>query len=161
MLLVVGFGTVALSGPAVFDSAGARCHLARAWVDDANTDKKPWNNVDTGGKKAKDLPCPDAIRLVGQIKLKEKGTTTASVPSDTAVRVQAVLAVLMGLGQGISGSMVLRRQSRAARNASIGFSAFGIVLRVLGIVSLAVFGFVAYAFIMSPAAKQIWGRERA
>jgi hypothetical protein len=159
LLMVVGFVSTALSFPAVVDPAGSRCHLSRTWLDDANTDKKAWNNVDTGGQKAKDLPCADAIRLAGDIRLKEKSTTTASVPGETALRIQAMIAVAMGLGQAISGSFVLRRLSRPARTAAIAFSAVGIVLRILGIVSLGVFALVVYAFVFSPAAKEIWPRE--
>jgi len=159
VLVVVGFGTVMLSAPAVADAAGARCHLSRTWIDDANTDNKTWNNVDTGGRKGKDLPCADAIRLAGQIRLKEKGTSTATVPGEVALRIQASLASLMGLGQGISGVLVLRRLSRRARSAAIAFSAFGIVLRVLGIISLVAFVFVVYAFAFSPAGKELWGKE--
>src|SRR5437867_3177591 len=73
LLLIVGAVSVLFSFPVVVDPANARCHLARTWLDDANTDKKEWNNVDTGGQKAKDLACPDAVRLAQQIRLKEKG----------------------------------------------------------------------------------------
>ena len=62
------------------DPAGSRCNLSRERINSANTDKKPWNNVDTGGSKARDLSCPDAIRLIRQIKLSEKGTKTDSAP---------------------------------------------------------------------------------
>src|SRR5947208_1985305 len=60
LLLIVGAVSVLFSAPVVMDPANARCHLSRAWLDNANTDKKEWNNVDTGGQKAKDLACPDA-----------------------------------------------------------------------------------------------------
>jgi hypothetical protein len=159
LLVVVGFGSVMLTAPAVVDAAGARCHLARTWLDDANTDNKAWNNVDTGGRKAKDLACPDAIRLAHQIRLKEKGTSTASVPGETAMRIQAALAVVMGLGQAISGALVLRRLSRPARTTAIAFSAFGIVLRILGILSVGLFALVVYAFAFSPASRELWPRE--
>jgi hypothetical protein len=156
VLLVVGFGAVMQSVPVVIDSAGARCRLSRTWLDDANTDQKAWNNVDTGGRKGKDLSCADAIRLADRIPLKEKGTSTASVPGEAALRIQVAIAILMGLGQAISGSMVLRRLSRPARTAAIAFSAIGIVLRVLGPISLGVFALVVYAFVFSPASKEIW-----
>jgi hypothetical protein len=159
LLVVVGFLSVMFTVPAVLDAAGSRCNLARVWLDDANTDKKAWNNVDTGGRKAKDLPCAEAIRLAGQIRLKEKGTGTASVPSETALRIQSALAVVLGLGQAISATMVLRRLSRPARTAAIAFSAFGIVLRILGVMSVGLFALVVYAFAFSPAARELWPRE--
>jgi len=149
------------SAPVVFDPANARCHLARTWLDDANTDKKEWNNVDTGGQKAKDLACPDAIRLAREIKLKEKGTKTASVPGDSALKIQNAIAVLMGLGQAGAGILLIRSLSRAARNAAIAFSAFGIILQILGIFSLLVFAFVVYAFTFSPASRELWPKGTA
>jgi hypothetical protein len=143
----------------VVDPAGSRCHLSRTWLDDANTDKKDWNNVDTGGKKADDLSCPDAIRLADEIRLKEKGTSTASVPGKTALQIQAVVAVFMSLGQAISGALILRSMSRAARTAAVAFSAFGIVLRILGIFSLGLFVLVVYALMFSPVSREIWPKE--
>ena len=159
LLLIVGAVTIMFSAPVVLDPANARCHLARTWLDDANTDSKAWNNVDTGGQKAKDLACPDAIRLVGQIKLKEKGTKTASLPSDSALKIQNGVAIVMGLGQGVAGVLVLRSLSRGARNVAIAFSAFGIVLQILGIFSLLVFVFVVYAFTFSTASRDLWPKE--
>ncbi|MDQ1518342.1 MAG: hypothetical protein QOE80_4172 [Actinomycetota bacterium] len=156
MLLISGFGSVMLTAPGVIDPAGARCTLARGWLDQANTDKKTWNNVDTGGRKAKDLTCPEAVRLAGQIRLHEKSTGTTTIPGDGAVRLQAILAVVVGLGQALSGSIVLRRLSRKARTAAIAFSIPGIVLGPLGPVSLGVFVFVAYALAVSGASKALW-----
>jgi len=159
VLLITGFGSVMLTASGVMDPAGARCSLSRSWIDQANTDKKPWNDVDTGQRKAKDLACPDAIRLAEQIRLHEKGTGTASVPGDAAVRIQAALTVIVGLGQGISGSIVLRRLSRQARVAAIAFSFPGIILGPLGPVALGIFAFVAYALAFSPASKELWPKE--
>jgi hypothetical protein len=161
LLVVIGFGSLMFSLPAVADPSGARCSLARTRIDQANTDSKPWNNVDTGGKKAKDLPCVDAVRLAGRIRQSEKGTSTVSVPSETAVRVQGTLALLIGLGQAISGVSVLRGLSRRSRNAAVGFAAFGMVLPVLGFISFGVSIFVIYALLISPPAKELWGRGSA
>jgi hypothetical protein len=155
-MMVVGVLSVALSGPAVFDPAGARCHLSRSWLDDVNTDKKDWNNVDTGGVEPKKLPCADAIRLADQIPLKEKSDKTASVPGEGALRLQAGLAVIGSLGQSISGMVLLRTLSRRSRSLAIGFSAAGLVLRILGILSLGVFVFVIYALAFSPASRELW-----
>src|ERR1043165_4231582 len=54
-LLVMGFGSVLISLPSLAKPESARCTLARARIDDANTDRKPWNNVETGGRKARDI----------------------------------------------------------------------------------------------------------
>jgi hypothetical protein len=161
LLMVLGFGSVAISATPAADPSGSRCRLSRERLDRANTDSKPWNNVDTGGKKAKDLSCPDVIRLVGQIKLSEKGTKTDSAPSETAVRVQGILGVLLGLGQGISGSLVARRMSRPTRNTAVAFSAFGLVFPILGPISFALSFFAIYALVFSAPAKQLWGRDAA
>jgi len=161
VLMVLGFGSVAVSLTPTVDPAGSRCSLSRQRIDAANTDKKTWNNVDTGGKKAKDLSCPDAIRLIKQIKLSEKGTKTDSAPSETAVRIQGILGVLLGLGQGISGSVVVRRMSRPARNTAVGFSAFGLVFPVLGPISFGIAFYAIFALVFSAPAKQLWGRNAA
>ena len=161
LLMVLGFGSVAVSLTPTADPAGSRCSLSRERIDGANTDKKAWNNVDTGGKKAKDLSCPDAIRLIGQIKLSEKGTKTDSAPSETAVRFQGIVGVLLGLAQGISGSVVARRMSRASRNTAVAFIAFGLVFPVLGLISYSIAFFVFFALLFSTAAKQRWGRDAA
>jgi hypothetical protein len=159
LLLAVGFGSVVITLPSLANGERARCSLSRARIDDANTDHKTWNNVDTGGRKAKNVPCPDAIRLAGQIRLDEKGTRTASVPGEGAVRIQALLAVVLGLGQGISGSLLLRTLGRPARNAAAGFAALGLGLPILGLVSFVVAIFVVYAVMFSPAARQLWPRR--
>ena len=157
--MIVGLVSVLFSFPVMLGPANARCQLSRAWLDDANTDKKDWNNVDTGGAKAEDLPCPDAIRLVEQVPLNEKATKRVKVPSESALRIQNAVAIVMGAGQAASGFFVVRSLSRRARTAAIAFSAAGIILQVLGILSLGVFVFVVYAFAFSPASREIWPRE--
>jgi hypothetical protein len=159
LLVIVGAVSVLFSAPVVLDPANTRCHLARTWLNDANTDTKAWNNVDTGGQKATDLGCADAIRLAGQIKLKEQGTKTASVPGESALKLQNAVAMLLGFGQAAAGVLLLRSMSRGARNAALAFSAFGIVLQILGIFSMLVFAFVVYAFTFSPASRELWPKE--
>jgi hypothetical protein len=134
----------------------ARCHLARAWVDDANTDKPEWNDVDTGGVEPDDLSCAEAVRLADGIRLKENEERTASVPGETALRIQAALAVLLAAGQAVSGVLLMRTLGRQARNVAIALTAVGIILRILGILSIGVFLFVVYALAFSPAAREIW-----
>ena len=159
LLLVVGVLSVVLSFPTVISPSSARCQLSRSWLDEVNTDDKEWNNVDIGGTVAKDLSCADAIRLADQIPLKEKSDKTASVPGETALRIQALMAVLMSAGQAAAGTIVMRRLSRQARNVAVAFSAVGIVLRILGVLSIGVFGIAVYALVFSPAARQIWPKE--
>ncbi|MGH9010573.1 MAG: hypothetical protein ACRDYF_12115, partial [Acidimicrobiia bacterium] len=159
LLMIVGLVSVLFSLPVALGPAKAQCQLSRTWLDDANTDKKDWNNVDTGGQNAKDLPCPDAIRLAEQVPLNEKGTKKVTVPSESALQIQNAVAVAMGVGQAASGFYVVRTMSRRSRIAAIGFSVAGTVIQILGILSLGVFVFVVYAFVFSPASREIWPRE--
>jgi hypothetical protein len=157
--MIVGAVTVMFSLPAMLDGANARCHLARARVNQANTDRRDWNDVDTGGKKAKDLSCADAARLYEQIRVKENGDRTLRLPSESTIENQNLVAVVMGVGQAVSGFLVLRSASRTARYAAIAFSALGLFLAVLDVLSIAVFGFVLYAFAFTPASRELWPKE--
>jgi|SRR5437763_2157776 len=159
LLMVLGFGSVAISFSPAADPPAARCRLSRDRIDRSNADKKTWNNVDTGGRKAKDVPCADAIKLVSQIRLSEKGTRHDSAPTETAVRIQGIVGIVLGLGQGIAAAMVARRMTRAARNAAVAFCAFGLVFPVLGFISFSISSFVVFAFVFSSPAKQLWGRD--
>ena len=160
LLMIVGAVTVLFSAPVALNGANARCHLARAWVEQANTDNKDWNNVDTGATKPEDLNCDDAVRYAGDIKLNEKGTKKAKLPSQSALQTQNTVAVVMGLGQAIAGFSIIRSPSRFARNLAIGASAVaGLFLQVLSIFSLGVFVFVVYAFVFSPAGRELWPKE--
>jgi hypothetical protein len=159
LLMIVGAVSVMFSLPVMLNAASARCQLSRSFIEQANKDKKEWNNVDAGGQKAKDVPCPDAVRLAQQIPLNEKGTRKVTVPSETALQTQNTIAAVMGAGQAVSGFYLIRSLSRWSRNAALGFSAAGIILQVLGILSLGVFVFVVYAFTFSPAGREIWPRE--
>jgi len=159
LLIASGLASMVFSLPVVLDPSSAQCHLTRTWVDDANTDNKAWNNVDLAGRKPKDLPCAEAVRLADGIPVKEKDPSkTATVPTDSALRIQNLLAALLGVGQGVSGFFLLRGLGMRARTMSLGFSGAGIVLQVLGIISLGVFAFVVYALAFSPASREIWPR---
>jgi hypothetical protein len=159
LLMIVGAVSVLFSLPVMLNGSGARCQLSRSWIEQANKDKKDWNNVDTGGQKTKDIPCPDAVRLAQQVPLNEKGTRKISVPSESALQTQNAVAAVIGAGQAVSGFYLIRTLGRWARNTAIGSSAAGIILQILGILSLGVFAFVVYAFAFSPASREIWPRE--
>ena len=159
LLVVAGVFSVVLAGPAVLDPADTRCRLARSWIEDANEDKKEWNNVDTGGVKVDDLECPEAVRLADQIPLKEKDPDkTVAVPSEGAVRLQAGLAVVMAIGSAVAGVFLMLRMTRKIRNVAVAFSAFGIVTQPLGFISLGVFLFVVYALAFSAPSRELWPR---
>jgi hypothetical protein len=156
--MIVGAVSVMFSLPLMLDASSGRCQLSRSFIDQANKDKKDWNNVDTGGQKVKDIPCPDAVRLVQEIPRDEKGTRKVTVPSESALKIQNTVAAVMGAGQAVSGFYLIRSLGRMARNAAIASSAAGIILQILGILSLGVFAFVVYAFAFSPASREIWPR---
>ena len=157
LLLISGLASVIFTVPVIFNPSAAQGHLARTWIDQANDDKKDWNNVDTAGRKPDDVPCEEAIVLADGIRTKEKDPSkTASIPGESALRIQNVAAALIGVGQGISGIFVLRTLSRQARNLALGFSGAAIILQVLGIISLGVFAFIVYAFSFSPAGRELW-----
>jgi hypothetical protein len=159
LLMIVGAVTVLFTLPVMLDAATARCRIARNALEQANADNRDWNDVDTGGRKGKDLPCADAIRLTGQIRVKENSDKFQRLPSQSAVANRSAVAVVMGVVQVISGFSVVRRGSRLARNAAIGSSAVGLLLPVLGPLSLGVYGFVVYAFAFSGASREVWPKE--
>jgi hypothetical protein len=157
--MIVGLATVFFSLPVVFDPAKYRCQLSRVRIDDVNTDKKDWNNVDTGGQKAEDLPCADAVQLAPEIPLNQKGKKFP-LPSEAALQAQNGVAVALGIGQAISGFSVIRTLNRRARIVAIILSSIaGFFFPVLSLLSIGVLVFVAYAFGFSPASREVWPRE--
>jgi hypothetical protein len=159
LLIIVGVATAFFSAPVVLDPAKYRCQLSRARIDDVNTDKKDWNNVDTGGQKAEDLPCADAVQLAPEIPLNQKGKKFP-LPSEAALQAQNGVAVALGIGQAISGFSVIRTLNRRARIVAIILSSIaGFFFPVLSLLSIGVLVFVAYAFGFSPASREVWPRE--
>jgi hypothetical protein len=159
LLMVVGAVTVLFTVPVMLDAATARCRIARNTVEQANTDRNDWNDVDTGGKKARDLPCDDAAHLVGQIRQKENSDKFKQLPSESTLANRSAVAAVMGVVQAVSGFSVIRRRSRLARNAAIGASTVGLFLPVLGPLSFGVYAFVVYAFAFSAASREVWPKE--
>jgi hypothetical protein len=166
VLVIIGLGAALFSLQVVVDPAGARCGLSRAWLDAVNEDKKEWNNVDTGGKKGKELACADALGLADEIRLEEKDPSkTATLPSESVLRIQYLISLIIGAAQVWSGIAVLRTRSRLARNIALGSSAAGLLLpagfivQFLGIFSALIFVFLGYALAFSPASREIWPKE--
>ena len=163
--MIVGVATVFFSLPVVFDPAKYQCRLSRIRIDDANTDKKDWNNVDTGvdaegrPQKPGNVPCADAVRLAPEIPVNEKGTKFP-LPSEGALAAQNGVAAALGLGQAIAGFSVIRTLSRRARIIAIVLSLIaGFFFPVLSLLSIGVLVFVTYAFGFSPASREVWPRE--
>lgn len=157
--MIVGVATVFFSLPVVVDPAKYRCQLSRVKIDDANTDKKDWNNVDTGGQNAEDLPCADAVRLAPEIPVDQKGKKFP-LPSESALQAQNGVAAALGLGQAIAGFSVIRSLNRRARMVAVVLSLIaGFFFPVLSLLSVGVLVFVTYAFVFSPASREVWPRE--
>jgi hypothetical protein len=157
--MIVGVATVFFSLPVVLDPARYQCQLSRVRIDDANADKKDWNNVDTGGQQAEDLPCADAVQLAPQIPLNQEGKKFP-LPGESALQAQNAVAVALGIGQAIAGFSVIRTLNRRARIVAIVLSVIaGFFFPVLSLLSVGVLGFVTYAFAFSPASREIWPRE--
>jgi hypothetical protein len=168
VLLIIGLGSLLFSLQVVVNPTGARCALSRTWIDAVNDeqDKEEWNNVDTGGKEGKDLACPEAIRLADDIRIEEEDPSkTATMPGNSALRIQYTMSLLIGAAQAASAVGVLRTRSRRARNVALGASAAGLLLpagfivQILGIFSALIFVFVGYALAFSPASQALWPRQ--
>ena len=168
VLLIIGLGSALFSLQVVVDPSGARCALSRTWLDAVNDekDKKEWNDVDTGGREGKDLPCPEAIQLADEIRIEEKDPSkTATVPGDSVLRIQYGISLVIGAAQAASAIGVLRSRSRRARNVALGASAAGLILpagfivQILGIFSALIFVFIGYALAFSPASQELWPRQ--
>lgn len=157
--MIVGVATVFFSLPVVLDPAKYRCQLSRVRIDDVNTDKKDWNNVDTGGQKPEDVPCADAVRLAPEIPVDQKGKKFP-LPSEAALQAQNGVAAALGIGQAVAGFSVIRTLNRRARIVAIVLSLItGFFFPVLNLLSVGVLVFVAYAFGFSPASREVWPRE--
>ncbi|HLF41499.1 MAG TPA: hypothetical protein VI854_08500 [Acidimicrobiia bacterium] len=157
-LVALGVLSTILAGPSLLSPSSARCSLARQLVDDANTDGRDWNDVDTGGTRLKDLSCAQAIGLAERIPEKEDSDRTVSVPGEGAIRVRGAFAVGTGIGQALTGFFTLRNLRRRTRTAALVLASLGIVFPVLGIISAILLVFVAYAIGFSSASQQVWPR---
>ncbi len=157
-LIVLGAASALLAGPSLLSPASVRCSFAREVVDDALTDKKDWNDVDTGGRDPDDLSCADAVALAEKIPEKKDSQDTLSVPDANAIRIRGFFAVLVGMGQAVTGILTVRTRRRPVRTAALVFASLGVVFPVLGILSVALLVFVAYAIGFSTASQQLWPR---
>lgn len=154
----LGLMSLLLALPSLFDAGGVRCTIARTVIEDANDDDEEFNNVDTGGTEPGDMDCDQAVALAEDIPLEEGEADTRSVPSESAIRTRGALSLVVSTGQAAGGLFTLRTLSRRARTAALAFAAAGIVVPVLGLITVAVLVFVVYALAFSQASKQIWPR---
>lgn len=158
-LMALGVVSTVLSSGTIFSPKTVQCTLSRSWVEDANEDKKPWNDVDTEGVKPDKLKCDQAVRLAQGIRTdKDDPKETKSVPSKGALRTQGGVAILVGLGSIVAGLLTLRTWDPRARMAALGFAAASLMFAVLGAISLMLSAFILFALGLSRDAKWLWPR---
>lgn len=157
-LTALGLMSLLLSLPSLFDAGGVRCTIARSIIEDANGDDAEFNDVDTGGEEPGDLSCDRAEPLAEAIPLEEGEPETHSVPSEGAIRARGGLSLVVSSGQAAAGLFTLRTLARGARTAALVFAAAGIVVPVLGLVTVAVLVFVVYALAFGQASREVWPR---
>lgn len=158
-LMLLGVVSALLSLPSLISVDSVRCSIAEQMVEDANDDDDDWNDVDIGEGDVEDLSCPQAIAAAGQILVRERGDDYEKVPSDGAIRFRGLTALIVGMGQAVSGLATLRTGRREVRNAALAFSAMGLIFAVLGLISLVILTFTVYAIGFSSAAQLLWPRK--
>ncbi len=155
VLIGLGVMSLLLAFPALVNPGGVRCSLARAVVEDANADEEDFNDVDTGGRQVKNLNCEEAVTLAQQVRRSEKNDRTVTIPSTALIRNRAIMSAIVAIGQIVTGFLTITLQRRW-RTAALIFTVLGVVVPVLGLLSVAVLGFVVYALGFSSAAREIW-----
>ncbi len=158
---VLGVVSLLLAFPAIVNPASVRCSLARSVIEEANDDEEGFNDVDTGRREARDIRCDEAITLAETVRRSEKDDRTVSIPSAALIRNRGLMSAIVAVGQMVAGFFTISLQRRW-RTAALVFTALGVVVPVLGLVTVAVLGFVVYALGFSTASREIWpGRPRS
>lgn len=157
-LTALGVMSLMLALPSLFDAGGVQCTIARSLIQDANDDEAGFNDVDTGDQEPGDVPCGQAVALAEDIPVEEDEPETHPVPSEGAIRTRGGLSLVVSVGQAAAGLFTLRTLQRRARTAALVFAAAGMVVPVLGLVTVAVLVFVVYALAFGQASRQLWPR---
>jgi hypothetical protein len=155
-LSILGVVSLFLAVPTVVNPGNIRCSLARTLVDDANHDGKKFNDVDLGGRQVEDLSCAEALPLADGIRRDEDSDKTASVPSESLIRNRGFMSGVVAASQTVTGFLTLTTLRRRTRTAALVFVGLGVLVPVLGLLSVLVLGFVIYAIGFSPASRAIW-----
>jgi hypothetical protein len=155
-LSMLGVVSLLLAGPSMLNPGSIRCSLARTLIDDANHDTKKFNDVDTGGTQVDDLSCDEAVPMAQSIRKDEDSDKTESVPSKSLIRNRGIMSAVVAAGQAVTGFLTMASLQRRPRTAALIFTALGVVVPVLGLVAVAVLGFVIYALGFSPPSRAIW-----
>jgi hypothetical protein len=159
LLVALGVMELFIASQLVLDPDEARCSAARFRIDAANDDDEDFNDVDLpeGIDDVDDLECVDAIALAGDIPSDEDDEPDGTFPEASSFRTQGLVVGALGLAHGITGFLTLRTRRRAFRTTALIFAAAGILLPVLGIISLLLLAFVVFALAFSRDAKELFG----
>jgi hypothetical protein len=159
LLVALGLMQLFLAAQWAFDPDAARCTSARLAIDVANDDDEDFNDVELPDDvdETGDLDCDQAIALAGAIPADEDDQPDGEFTSASTFRTQGIGIGVLGIAQGASGILVLRTRKRLFRNIALGTAAVGILVPVLGIISLLALAFVVFALAFSRDAKAIWG----
>jgi len=155
-LSMLGVVTLLLAGSTIFNPGSVRCTLARTLIEDANDDGKDFNDVETGGREADALSCDEALTLAETSRRNENSDRTVSLPSEGLIRNRGLMSAVVAIGQGVTGFLTLTTLRRRHRTAALVFTALGVVVPVLGLISVLVLGFVIYALVFSGPSRELW-----
>jgi hypothetical protein len=159
-LVLIGVVSLLLAFPAIVNPGSVRCSLARSVVEEANDDGKDFNDVDTGGREAGNVECDEALVLAEGVRRNEKSDKTVNIPSAGLIRNRGFMSAIVAVGQMVTGFFTISLQRRW-RTAALIFAVLGVVVPVLGLLSVAVLGFVVYALGFSSASREVWpGKPR-
>lgn len=155
-LSMLGVVSLLLAMPSIVNPGSIRCTLARSYIEDANDDGKKFNDVDIAGREVDKVSCDEALPLAEAIRKDEDSDKTVSLPSESLIRNRGLMSALVAVGQAATGFLTLTTLKRRTRTAALVFTALGVLVPVLGLVSVVVLGFVLYAIAFTPASREIW-----
>lgn len=160
-LIALGVLSLILAGRYVLDPESAQCTLARAAIEDANDDDEDFNDVTLpeGIDDVDDLDCAEAVELAGGIPAEEDEEADGEFVTESALRTQGLLVSGIGIGQAVFGFLTLRTQRKRMRTVALVFTALGILLPVLQLISVVLLAFVVFALVFSADAKAIFGQS--
>ncbi|MGH9034848.1 MAG: hypothetical protein ACRD0O_03725 [Acidimicrobiia bacterium] len=160
-LSMLGVVSLLLAMPSIVNPGSIRCSLARTYIDDANDDDKKFNDTDIGGREVDTVPCEEALPIAEAIPEEEDGDRTVSLPGTSLIRNRGLMSAIVAVGQAATGFLTLTTLKRRPRTAALVFTALGVLVPVLGLLSVVVLGFVIYAIAFSAVSREIWpGKPR-
>ena len=126
-------------GSFLSDPAGVRCADARAAIEDDDED------IDAG-----DISCEQAIPQALDIE-------DSNIRTESEARTQGIVFAVIALVQLGGAILTVRTLSKRARILALVGAGFGIVLPVLGLLTIGIMAFVVYAIFFSTDARGVFG----